>query len=367
MIEFWPDCCGYKLQVDDEDAGKWIRCPYCNARVQVPLKKTEADPLAEAISELPGDLATPSSTEITGPAFGKGAGGFDPMRIAVKAGLVVVFVLVAAVAFRQVREFVESRRSRPAPAPRPVQARPAEPQSPKSFDVLAALPSSQMGAFVDSYPPDLKVYVHAIENPALDRPELLDLSAMEDKGRTPREVQLPAGTYWVFVAARLNDPELMKQPGYPGLRRKLETSGELQAAADYFLVDGASRLEYRETPGGIGMLLKCYRVMVEQGKWTPVTCYLLPAGPAAQLLDMLPTTHRYRVDDREVLPELVYHGVPTEEQPALVEMLRRYGKAVRAEPDTGLWRILQITPWGLMSPGVGAAGVGMWEEPKRSK
>lgn len=367
MIEFWPDCCGYKVQVEDSEAGKWIRCPYCNARVQVPQKTADQDMLADAIAELPDDLATPAAIEISGPAFGKRAKGLDPLRVAITAGLIVVFTLVVTVVIRQAVWFFESRKTRLVQtAPRAPQRLSQTPAAPAEVNVLAQLPGDEMGLFVDSYPPELQVFVREIEGP-LDRPELLSLDAMEPKGVTPIAVPLPPASYWVFVRARLNAPELMRLEGFPDLRRKLETTGQVEVAAEYFVVDGASRLEYRESSFGIGSLVKVYHVTIEQGNWTPLTCYLLPMGAPGELVDLLPDKHRYPLDEELALLEMDYRGVPPGERQAMLEMLRRAGKAMRREADSGLWRIFQITPHGLLSPAVQGIGVGEWEEPKRGR
>lgn len=368
MIEFWPDCCGYKLQVDDSEAGKWIRCPYCNARIQVPASSAKDDVLADAIASLPDELATPETqVQISGPAFGKRGGGIDPLRWAVTAALIVVFVFVIAVVTRWgIQQYSEWASKKPTPQATPVEPQAPQPgaEAPQPENVLGSLPGGQSGLYVDSYPEQLRVYVHAIEQPYDEKPELLSIDTLESKGVTPLAIPLPPGDYWVFVTTRLNTSDLMLLPGYGNVRRSLEDTGDLKAAADYFIVDGAARLEYRSSSGRFGTLVKIYRVVVDSGTWTSVTSYFLPKADPQAFAEMLPAQERYAVDETIAKQEMDYRGVPAEEQLALLTALRRRGKAIWEESN-GLWRVFQMTPQGLFSPAYEQVGEGQWAPPGR--
>lgn len=369
MIEFWPDCCGYKLQVEDAEAGKWIRCPYCNARIQVPSESAKDDVLADAIASLPDDLATPESqVQISGPAFGKRGGAIDPLRWAVTAALIIVFVFVVTVATKYgiglYRDWSASKpRTTDSSSQVPTETV-EQPAAPKPENVLGALPGGQSGVYVDSFPEQLRVYVHSIEGPFDEKPELLNIENLESKGVTPIAIPLSPGDYWVFVTTRLNASDLMLLPGYGTVRRALEETADLKSAADYFIVDGAARLEYRAAAGRFGSLLKIYRVMVDAGSWTSVTCYFLPDAAPEPFAAMLPAHERYSVDLAVASQEMDYRSVPPVDQAALLTALRRRGKAIWHEGET-MWRVFQMTPQGLFSPAYESVGDGQWAPPSR--
>lgn len=368
MIEFWPDCCGYKLQVEDTEAGKWIHCPYCNARIQVPDSGASDDPFAEALSELPDEFSTPeSTTQISGPAFGKRGTGFDPMQIAIKAVLVVIFVLLGVVAFRQGSALLQewnARAKRQKEMQQNSQAGSGQPQQankPKPQNVLQDLPGGRSGVYVDSYPTGLQIYVHQIQIPEDDDPTLVNLDSLQLKGETPCRIELERGDYLVFVTCRVNSVDLMKLPGYPEVRRDLESTGKVNAAAEYFLVDGAIRLLYQGRTGRFGLLAKVYRVTIQPGTWVTLSSFFLPRADGVELLALLPEEIRYNVDEAVARQEMDYRMVPAEAQGRMLEILRRRGRAIRAEGD-GVWRVFQVTPYGLFSPAFEAVSPGEWKE-----
>jgi hypothetical protein len=156
----------------------------------------------------------------------------------------------------------------------------------------------------------------------------------------------------------------MLLPGYGEIRRTLEDTGNLESAAEYFVVDGASRLEYRVASGRFGTLVKIYRVAVDSGAWTSVTCYFLPRAEPAEFVKMLPPLDRYAIDETVAVQEMDYRQVPAVEQAPMLACLRLRGKAMRQEGD-GVWRVFQMTPQGLFSPAFEEVGEGQWAAPTR--
>lgn len=358
MIEFRAEC-GHTVRARNEDAGKMVNCAYCGRRAPVPSQDEDAveSLLAETLEESRSQLG---ELEQGKSYWGKGR-GMAPLRIAWTAIFLVLMLSVLALTGRWViREIIQAPDEPSTPAA-PQQDRVArreqgpmrEPteealdptKPPRAKNALADLNPLRSGVCVFSIPANLDVYIQELP---FDQSERFDLD--DYKGTTSMNerltVELDPGRYRVSIVAQIRNPDLMDYADYATqVRQSISRTGEVSAAEDYFLEDGAQ--EWRmERIGGQECLVK--GIEVDLGReWRPICALFVPGSAhGGNLLKFAPPDPRmeFRYNERRAEQELRFWGVRQDEFDMVLPALSRIGKAVIRDPGSGAIRIFQVWP-----------------------
>jgi hypothetical protein len=274
------------------------------------------------------------------------AGPLDPFAVTVKMIYVAALIIIVAVAWKYGNAAIKALNSRKsdivASSPRPSAIPTAGPVETASGAGLLAmrLNPDQEGVYVASVPEGATVYsasgkggaVSMVHDPQADR-----------HMQTNQPLRLTPGYCTLAIAVRINSPGLMELPGYPELRRKIESReyDDDRLLASYLLPDGAVASGV-ERIGGLLHLVRAYEVEVPPRTWVPVTALFLPRAPLAELLPHLPGKAGFAFDEAMVRSELGFYGVPEQDQPQVLEALRRMGKVSYQQGTDGPFRLFQI-------------------------
>jgi len=354
MIEFKGEC-GHTIRAKDEDAGKVVRCSYCSAEAKVPhrtdgrldsllneVERTgEYDPVKKPwFAPKPSVPKTPPASVRTGPRTGSSLFSVV-LKMCYAAIIIVVLVIVGRASYRywivgeRVGRTAETEQkdmdlpiSPPAPQEQIVPESPARVSSARGL-LRPKLRPNQNGVFFQSVPPGATVYVRSARD--VSNASILKDVRTRTKVTAGTPINLAAGRYQVAVAMRITNRELMRLPGYPEARRKLEdpSTGKdrrVEALEDYFLPDRATRIVVETLSDFSQVIVRHYEVEVVQKHWTPETALFLPRNlTLSELVACLPTEKAFGYDADEVRTELAFREVPPEDQPLIIEALLRIG------------------------------------------
>jgi hypothetical protein len=365
MIEFKGDC-GHLIRARDEDLGKVVRCSYCGKEAVVVRAGGAHDPESDLLDavEQTGEYDAYATKAVRKShkarkraekrlAKGKSA-NVDPFAVILKMTYVAVVIVIGAVVWKYVPGLYESLTGNSGPSPTPdgggqvVQATPqatppAGPVSASKHGLLTdRLDIHPQGVYVASVPESALIF-HAT-GWGLGEQVLTDKDATQER-RAPGAVKLAAGRHTVAVAVRINDPGLMRMPGYRELRRALEANAGRDASkrmAAYFMPDD----HVAQTLVRIGKyqyLVRIYEVDVD-GMWLAITALFLPRADLSAVMAHLPAQTRFGFSRADVERELAFYEVSREDTRLLLDALARIGRmGYRHEPD-GPYRMFQIDP-----------------------
>jgi hypothetical protein len=364
MIEFKAEC-GHTIRVKDEDAGKVVRCSYCGRETQAPDKDAGgSNDLEYLFSEVEKTGVYETESDRTRVKRMRGAKrgakpqvqrrrepGVNPFGVVLK--LCYVCVIVAVLIF--VGKKVYNRVTEPETRRRtPVVAQPSEgPEGPGSVAagggrmglLRPKLSREGNGIYVNSVPPGADVLI--TDRGRISRSESIfrlpsnQLEATLKSGEVADRLK-PGRDYDVYVALRINHPELMRLPGYPDLRRRYEETGDERLFEDYFLPDGATDVRTDRRPNRPTMIVRKYECHVSERTWNPVVALFLPELPLADLLRYLPRQSSFGFREADVEAELEYYGISTGDRKHMVNILSRIGMVPYRDADDGYYRIFAI-------------------------
>ncbi|UCG16976.1 MAG: hypothetical protein JSV19_02865 [Phycisphaerales bacterium] len=360
MIEFKAEC-GHTVRVKDEDSGKVVRCSYCGRETQAPEKGAGTSDLEYLFSEVEktGAYDTPSDQKrlkrmrgkSKGAPLPKSDGGLDPFSVVLKicylCAVVVVLIWVGKTVYRQVTtpETVPGRRG--VAGKQPGGSSSGTPASAGKVGLLQPrLSPGGSGIYVNSVPGGAEVFVTV--KGAVRKSESVLRCRADQLACTLRSGEIadrlsPGNEYDIYVALRINDPNLMKLPGYAERRRAHEVSGNDNLFEDYFLPDGAVGVMTDTLPNAPMKIVRKYECRVFERTWSPVIALFLPDLPLADLLRYLPVQKTFGFNEDEVGAELEFHGIGSTDRKYMIDILRRIGIAPYRDEDTGLYRIFAIS------------------------
>ncbi len=271
---------------------------------------------------------------------------------------VAIIIVLAAVAWKYVPNLYQ-RLAGPSPAAPPDAAPTATPvpvgetteaTSSREGLLLARLDIYPDGAYVSSVPGSARIY-HLPQWGVVET--ILDNEDARVGMRTASTLKLTPGKHTIAVALRINHGALMDLPGYPEVRRALESPGGEYGGGkqleDYFVPDGSVATRTAKLDQ-FRYIARIYEVQV-QGNWVAVTALFLPRRPLAELLAHLPNQRAYGYDEAEVERELEFYEVPEDDRRRLMDALSRVGKMCYRAAEDRPYRIFQIDPVsGLLIP-----------------
>lgn len=360
MIEFKAEC-GHTVRVKDEDSGKVVRCSYCGRETQAPEKGAGAGDLEYLFSEVEktGAYDTPIDQKrlqrMRGKSKGvplpKSGGGLDPFSVVLKicylCAVVVVLIWVGKTVYRQVTAPETAPGRNGVAGKQPGGSSSGTPPSASKVGLLQPrLSPGGSGIYVNSVPGGAEVFVTV--KGALRKSESVLRCRADQLACTLRSGEIadrlsPGNEYDIYVALRINDPNLMKLPGYAERRRAHEASGNDNLFEDYFLPDGAVGVMTDILPNGPMKIVRKYECRVFERTWSPVIALFLPDLPLADLLRHLPGQKTFGFNEGEVGAELEFHGIGSTDRKYMIDILRRIGIAPYRDEDTGLYRIFAIS------------------------
>lgn len=363
MIEFKADC-GHTVRAKDEDAGGVVRCSYCGRNAGVP------DTNDTDLSFLFRDIETPAEDADKGGFFRalrrrpRRRRDFNPFAIIfrlcyIAAVIVVIIVVAQKVVIPLFDE--ETRKDRFA-------GKNASTAPPNNVEGTRASTGGRYGLATGKTLRGLLV----ASAPAGAQVFCIEESKVPESGRISRLARctqfrangapsrLVEGTYVVEVAfpwndPKLTDPSLAHYDKYVAFRRAIENASQdrrRELANSFFLPDGAAGVFVDETVDQI-YIVKQYRdVHLPKNGVASVRALFLPRltarGSDAFLLEPLlhgytPTKKNYRFNEQHVRGELAFYGVPSSDQPVVVDFLARIGVAPYMTPDQSV-RLFKIDP-----------------------
>lgn len=363
MIEFKADC-GHTVRAKDEDAGGVVRCSYCGRNAGVP------DTNDTDLSFLFRDIEAPVEDAKKGGIFAalrRKPGrrrDFNPFAIVFRLCYIAAVVVVIIVVVRKVviPLFDEETRShqfagRNAAPVQVVDRGEARGSSRGRYGLVTA--KKLRGLLVASSPSGAHVFcIEESKMPKNGRINQLARCTQFRANGAPSRV--PEGTYVVEVAFPWNDPKLT-DPGlshydkYVAFRRAIENASEerrSELANSFFLPDGAAGVYVDETVDQIYIVKQFRDVRVAKDGVASVRALFLPRltakGSDAFLLEPLlhgytPRDKVYRFNEQHVRGELGFYGVPSSDQPFVVDFLARVGVAPYMTPDQNV-RLFKIDP-----------------------
>ncbi len=356
MIEFKAEC-GHTVRAKDEDAGKVVRCSYCGRETQVPEKNPGSDDLEYLFSEVEktGVYESPTDRQrvkrMKGrPSTGRpdpllaGARG-SPYSIVAKlcyAGVVMVLLIVIGKMVH--KQFTEAKTPSPV-----VDSPPGGVVETAGGDARVGLLRPRLspggaGLYVRSVPAGAEIYVTrkgAGRSGAGLRFKPEDVRCMLSSGETTDKVT--AGEeYDVYVVLRINDPELMKLPGYAALRRNHEENRNDSLFDEYFLPDGSSQVLTDVMPDRAPLVIRKYECKIFDRTWTPVIALFLPELPLPELVRHLPREMTFGFNEDEIKAELEYYGIEATDRKYMIDILHRIGMVPYRDVSTGRYRIFSI-------------------------
>ena len=361
MIEFKAEC-GHTVRVKDEDSGKVVRCSYCGRETQAPEKGTGAGDLEYLFAEVEktGAYDTPVDHKRLKRMRGKGkppplpkrGGGFDPFSLVLKicylGAVVFVLIWVGKTVHRQVTapDTGPGRQGVAGKQPGGGSSSGSPPSAAKVGLLQPRLSPGGSGIYVNSVPGGAEVFVTV--KGAVRKSESIFRCRADQLACTLRSGEIadrlsPGNEYDIYVALRINDPNLMQLPGYAERRRAHEASGNDSLFEDYFLPDGAVGVMTDILPNGPMKIVRKYECKVFERTWSPVIALFLPDLPLADLLRYLPAQKTFGFNEEEVGAELEFHGIDSTDRKYMIDILRRIGIAPYRDEDTGLYRIFAIS------------------------
>lgn len=364
MIEFKGEC-GHLIKARDDDVGKVVRCPYCGKDSCV--VRPEADDLGGLLGEMErtGEYDKRATRSLRKEHRAKKkaaaveAGATDPVDVIKKMIYIAVAVIVIAVAWSQavkiIRKLPDTNERFSHLSGGGTEATPTPTPTPQNrLGLLTTrLDAAQQGVFVTSIPAGCDVYVVSDWD---TRSSIVRAAGADFNARTDTALRLPVARHFVAVAVRLNRADLMKLPGYPELRRRIErddyTNADLES---YFVRDGsiATRVDRR---GGSRCLVRVFDVRVDARSWRQVTALFLPDEPLSRMVTRLPKRVAYGFNVDDVRRELTFYQVDRKDHDAIIEALRRIGSVVyapgggasarsfRIDPDSGALTSVELAP-----------------------
>jgi len=356
MIEFKAEC-GHTVRAKDEDAGKVVRCSYCGRETQVPEKHPGSEDLEFLFSEVektgvyesPADrrrvqrMKGKPSARPPGPVLGDAR--VTPYSIVLKLCYVCVLMVLLIIIGKMVYHQVTQVRTKPAIA----DPHPPAPGDPGSGEERLGLLRPRLspggaGLYVRSVPDGAEIYVTrkgAGRSGSMlgFKPE--DVRCVLSSGETTDRVTV-GEEYDVYVVLRINDPELMKLPGYSALRWDYEQTRNDGLFDEYFLPDGSSQVMTDVMPNRPLVVIRKYECKIFDRTWTPVIALFLPELPLSELVRYLPQETSFGFREDEIRAELEYYGIEATDRKYMVDILRRIGMVPYRSASTGLYRIFSI-------------------------
>lgn len=369
MIEFKGDC-GHLIRARAEDVGKVVRCSYCGKEAVVVRPGSSGDPeenLLDAVEQTGVFDAEATKAQRRSHrerkraekrlAAGKPA-AVDPFAVILKMTYVAVIVVIAAVGFKYVPGLYKSLagQAQSSPSPSPESGGHTETQAtthkPTPPPVVASgrkgllterLEIHPDGAYISTVPGDAMIFHVARWN------ALSDLFTKEESRSTERTnaiLKLNSGRHTIGVAVRINDPELMRLPGYKDLRRALEDSFDDDDASKrisaYFLPDDAVAQRLVRVDRYL-YIARAYEVEVK-GTWVAVTALFVPREAPSALLSYLPSRTTFGFERADVERELRFYEVPDADCRAVLDALERVGRMSYRKSESDRYRLFQIDP-----------------------
>ncbi|HRX87134.1 MAG TPA: hypothetical protein P5572_19075 [Phycisphaerae bacterium] len=365
MIEFKGEC-GHLIRARDEDAGKVVRCSYCGREAVVarPPTDDEGENLLDAVEQT-GVFDADATRAVRKShkrrkraekrlAQGKSA-TVDPFAVILKMTYVAVIIVIGAVVWKYVPGLYQQlagasptptptavAEATPPPAATPGPVHPTELTERRGL-LTASLEIHPDGAYVASVPAGGLV-LHLAEGGAVDA--VFNRDDAQTDLRTNALLKLNPGRHTIAVAVRINDPLLMRMPGYPDLRRALESSDSTSESekrlASWLLPDDDVTARTVRI-GKYRYVARVYDVDV-RGGWVGVTALFLPREPLGDLMTFLPTGRVYGFDTANVERELTFYRVPAEDRPLLLDALARVGRMAYRPAEDKPYRMFQIDP-----------------------
>jgi len=358
MIEFKGEC-GHMIRARDEDVGQVVRCSYCGheSLVTPPAGDGMGGLLDEVERTGTYDARATRAQRKQHKAQTKGTavqgGPADPFDVIKKMIYVAIAIVVIALAWNLTTDFLREQQQkdrhmagpgRSTPGPSSPGGRPNENQTDSRQNrgkglLTTRLDSQQQGVYVTSIPSRLSVY--ALESWD-HRQEFMTTEGASLNIRTDTSVRFTPGDHYIAVAIRVNHPELMDEPGFPELRRRIE-SGDYQPAVldSFFAMDGsiATRVEQRADSL---YLVRVFEQKVPARGWKQVTALFLASRPISSLVEKLPDREQYGFDDEIARGELEFYKVPPEDHDAIITALKRIGRVVYAPEDSADHRVFRV-------------------------
>lgn len=363
MIEF-KGACGHLIRARDEDAGKLVRCSYCGREAVVARPHAADDPenLLDAVEQTGvydadatrAQRRTHRERKRAEKRLAKGKPAtIDPFAVILKMTYVAVIIVIGAVVWKYVPGLYQQLAGGPSPTP-VVQATPPPGATPPAATpppagltqrrglLTASLEIHPDGAYVASVPAGGLV-LHTTEGG-------VDALFTRDEARTDLRsnalLKLNPGRHLVAVAVLINDPLLMRMPGYPELRRALEESGsdsESSKRLTSWLLPDDSLTARCVRIGKYRYVARVYEVETS-GTWVGVTALFLPRAPLPELMEFLPTGQVYGFERTDVERELAFYQVPAADRPLLLDALARVGRMAYRPGESQPYRMYQIDP-----------------------
>lgn len=364
MIEFKAEC-GHTIRVKDEDAGKVVRCSYCGRETQAPDSRDGAgsDELEYLFSEVErtGVYETPSDRQRVKRMRRKGGtpkpSGKPRPTVSNPFGLVLklcyVCLIIAIVIFvgkKLYRTFNPDEKGRRQVARRTAESEERGGGGASSHGgglglLRPRLPGGGCGIYVNSVPGGADVYItdkgRIGRGDSIFRVPSDQLVASLQSGNLAE--RLKAGhDYDIYVTLRINDPTLMRLPGYPALRRKFEETGDERLFEGYFLPDGAVSVQTDRQPNRPEVIVRKYECKVFDRTWSPVVALFLPELPLPDLIHHLPREKVFGFREQDVQQELEYYGIPAADRKFMIDILSRIGIVPWQDDEDGYYRIFAI-------------------------
>jgi len=366
MIEFKGDC-GHLIRARDEDAGKLVRCSYCGREAVVarPVRADDPSALLDEVEQtgvIDSDAtrAQRRSHRQKARADKRLAAGksaeVDPFAVILKMTYVAIILVIGAVAWKYVPPLYQELAGRQAtPAPTGLvdgTALPAATREPARTPSPVSQKRGLVGVSLDVHPDGAYVASVPTQGLVLHVPECGNVDAVFDKveGRSELQsnalVKLTPGRHTIAVAVKINEPALMRMPGYPDLRRALESSSNKQDAAKrlgaWLLPDNdvAQRLV---RIGKYTYIARVYEVEVNN-TWVGITALFVPRAPLSEVVRYLPPDRNYAFESADVERELGFYEVPAGDRIVLMDVLARVGRISYRSGENERYRVYQIDP-----------------------
>jgi len=356
MIEFKAEC-GHTVRAKDEDAGKVVRCSYCGRETQVPEKNPGSEDLEFLFSEVEktGVYESPKDRRRVQRMKGKPSKDqpnpllvdtrTSPSSLVLKLCYVcVVMVLVIIIGKFVYKQFTQARTPPPVVDSPPTGAVDTGGGDERVGLLRPRLSPEGAGLYVRSVPDGAEIYVTrkgASRSGSMLGFKSEDVRCMLSSGETTDKVTV-GEEYDVYVALRINDPELMKLPGYPALRRDYEKSRQDNLFDEYFLPDGSAQVMTDVMPNRPMVVIRKYECKIFDRTWTPVIALFLPELPLPELVRYLPREATFGFSEDEVKAELEYYAIEATDRKYMLDVLRRIGMVPYRDASTGLYRIFSI-------------------------
>ncbi|MBN1512769.1 MAG: hypothetical protein JXB13_12205 [Phycisphaerae bacterium] len=356
MIEFKAEC-GHTVRAKDEDAGKVVRCSYCGRETQVPEKNPGSEDLEFLFSEVEktGVYESPKDRRRVQRMKGnRPSGRTDPLLVDVRTSpysivlklcyVCVVMVLLIVIGKMVYHQVTQAKTSQTVVEPHPAGGGETGGRDDR-VGLLRPRPSAgKAGLYVRSVPDGAEIYVTrkgaSRSGSVLGfKPE--DIRCILSSGEITDKVTV-GEEYDVYVALRINDPELMKQPGYPALRRDYEETRKDSLFDEYFLPDGSSEVLTDVMPNRPMVVIRKYECKVFDRTWTPVIALFVPELPLPELVRYLPRETAVGFNEDQVKAELEYYGIEATDRKYMIDILHRIGMVPHRNASTGLYRIFSI-------------------------